>query len=80
MKNYQLEYLEKQSTDNLVDIIVFELGLPLPCYNYEAKVFTFLVLKNIKIYPSEGVSGVTLKNEASSFRQACIELINSHDV
>lgn len=74
LPKFDLEYLEEQSTDRLIDIII-HIGLPIPYYNFEAKVFVSQIPKNIIIYPEEKTSGVTLKTESFSFRKACMEII-----
>ena len=67
----------KKTTDELVEIIVTEIGIPLPNYDYEYKKYISVIPVNISF--GNGAMGIEKADIHNTFRDACIRLVNWHD-
>jgi hypothetical protein len=63
-------------TDDLCDIIVTEIGIPLPTYSYEYRKYIASFPQNIKI--GECVTGIEKADMFDSFREACLKIVEWH--
>ena len=64
---------ENLSTDRLCEIIVSEIGIPIPTYSYDYRKYVASFPKNIKI--GECVTGIEEADMFNSFREACLKII-----
>lgn len=68
----------EKTTDELVQKIVTEIGVPLPYYDYnDYKKYISVIPKNISF--GNGVKGVENADMHDTFREACFRVINWHD-
>jgi hypothetical protein len=67
----------KQTTDELVEKIVAEIGIPLPNYDYEYKKYISAIPSNISFV--NGTIGVENADMHDTFRDACSRLVNWYD-
>lgn len=66
----------EKSTDELCDIIVSKIGIPLPTYDYESRKYETSIPGNIN---EDGcVKGVMYKDLLDTFRNACFRIIYWH--
>ena len=69
----------KKTTDELVDIIISEVGAPLPTYDYhEYKKYISTVPQNINI--GDGVRGILKADMHDTFREGCVKIIEWHNL
>ena len=67
---------KKMDANALCDIIVEEIGVPLPTYDYKYKKFVIGLPQNIKI--GDCVTGIEKADMFDSFKEACMSIINWH--
>jgi hypothetical protein len=67
----------KLDASNLCDIIVEEIGIPLPTYDYNYKKYIASFPQNIKI--GECVTGIEKADMFDTFKLACIAIIEWHN-
>ena len=67
---------KKLDASNLCDIIVDEIGVPLPTYDYSLKKFVISLPQNIKI--GNCVTGIEKADMFDSFKEACLKIIDWH--
>jgi hypothetical protein len=67
----------KQTTDELVEKIVAEIGLPLPTYDYEYEKYISVV--PINLTAGNGAHGIEEPDMHDTFRDACLRLVNWYD-
>lgn len=68
----------EKPTDELVEIIVTEIGVPLPTYDYnDYGKYISVIPQNISF--GNGVKGIENADMHDTFRDACLRIINWHD-
>lgn len=70
---------EEISTDRLIELIVTEVGIPLPLYNYSLRLYVYRFPENIKLPGSECVTGIENCGLCATYRGACIEILKWND-
>jgi hypothetical protein len=70
--NYQ-----ETSTEKLIDLIITEVGVPIPNYNYDTKKFQVRIPLNVRFSgdEGEGIVGIEEIGATETFREACIEIL-----
>lgn len=63
-------------TDDLCDIIVTEVGVPLPTYSYDHRKYVASFPQNIKV--GDCVTGIEKADMFDSFREACLKIVEWH--
>ena len=64
----------KLTTDELVEIIVAEIGVPLPTYDYnDYRKYITVVPENISF--GNGVKGIENADMHDTFREACMRIV-----
>ena len=68
----------EKTTDELLEKIVAEIGVPLPTYDYNNyKKYISVIPQNISL--SNGAMGIEKADMHDTFRDACLSIINWHD-
>lgn len=68
----------KLTTDELVDIIVTKIGVPLPIYDYnDYRKYISVIPENISF--GNGVKGIENADMHDTFRDACMRIINYYE-
>jgi len=66
--------LNQKTTDELIEIIIQRIGLPLPKYDYnDYRKFVAVYPKNIPM--GDGVTGIEEADMFTTFKEACISII-----
>lgn len=66
-----------KTTDELVKIIVEEIGIPLPNYDYEYKKYISIIPGNISM--GNGAIGIEKADMHNTFKDACIRVVNWYE-
>ncbi len=67
---------QKLTTDNLIKLIVTEIGVPLPKYDYELKKYTYEVPENVVTL--DDISRSQISKNQENFKAACFGIISWH--
>lgn len=72
-----MNYIEL-TTDRLIQLLIKEVGVPIPTYDYKRKAFVVRIPHN-KTTPEGFVTGVELVYTFETFRDACIHILEWND-
>ena len=66
-----------KTTDELIEKIVSEIGIPLPNYDFEYKKYIGVIPINISM--GNGAIGIEKADMHDTFKDACIRVVNWYD-
>lgn len=65
---------EELTTDELVEKIVFEIGIPLPNYDFEYRKYISVIPGNISL--KDGAIGIEKADMHETFKDACLRVVD----